>query len=81
MSISAGPIVDRSVETLMPSDRALERTRRQLLESVDRIAAGDEPIGVRADHSVIMACDRTIPVSIDWQTLVPQGARDDNPVR
>lgn len=74
MSVSAGPILDRSVETLMPADRALVRARRQLLDSARRLAAGEEPIGVRADHSVILACDRTTPVDVDWESLVAPAA-------
>jgi phenylpropionate dioxygenase-like ring-hydroxylating dioxygenase large terminal subunit len=73
MSVSAGPILDRSIETLMPSDRALVKARRQLLDAADRVAEGGDPTGLNVDFANIMACDVTTTADVDWQTLVPQG--------
>jgi phenylpropionate dioxygenase-like ring-hydroxylating dioxygenase large terminal subunit len=71
MSVSQGAIVDRSEENLLAADKALVRARRQLLASARRLEEGGEPIGVRADFSAIVACDKTIPRGLAWQTLVP----------
>lgn len=71
MSMSPGPIVDRSAEHLVGADSAVVRARRQLLDSARRIATGEEPIGVRADLSGVIACDQNIPVTQPWQDLAP----------
>ncbi len=71
MSMSPGPIVDRTGEHLVAADAAVVRARRQLLESARLVEAGQDPIGVRADLSVVVGCDRTVPVGSRWQDLVP----------
>ena len=76
MSVSQGAIVDRSEENLLAADKALVRARRQLLASARRLDEGGEPIGVRADFSAIVACDKTIPMGVAWQSLVPLYAKD-----
>ena len=73
MSVSSGPILDRSTETLLPSDRALVKARRQLLDSADLVEEGKDPLGLHADFSKAVACDVTTGVDVDWQTLVPAG--------
>ncbi len=71
MSMSPGPIVDRSTEHLVGADAAIVRARRQLLDSVRRLQAGQDPIGVRADLAGVMACDENLPVDSRWQELAP----------
>lgn len=71
MSMSPGPIVDRSGEHLVAADAAIVRARKQLLESARRVQAGEQPIGVTADVFQIMACDETVAVDARWQDLTP----------
>ena len=71
ISLSQGPIVDRSREVLVAADKAVVRARRQLLESARRVAAGGDPIGVGVDVAGIVARDENLPRSARWQQLVP----------
>ncbi len=70
MAMSQGAIADRSKEHLVAADQAVVRARRQLLESVRRVAAGGDPIGVNVDVSRIRAIDATVPGNVRWQDLV-----------
>jgi phenylpropionate dioxygenase-like ring-hydroxylating dioxygenase large terminal subunit len=71
MSMSPGPIVDRSGEHLVAADAAIVRARRQLLESARRVQAGLDPIGATADFSRITACDENVAADSRWQELTP----------
>ncbi|MDO9436552.1 Rieske 2Fe-2S domain-containing protein [Hydrogenophaga sp.] len=71
MSMSPGPIVDRSAEHLVAADAAVVRARRQLLDSVRLLQAGQSPIGVKADLSRVAACDETTPAATPWKALAP----------
>jgi len=71
IAVSQGPIVDRSKEHLVAADMALVRARKQLLESAERIRNGGDPIGVAADFSKVMACDRNIESGVEWKSLLP----------
>lgn len=71
IAMSQGDIVDRTKEHLVPADLAVVWVRRQLLESAERVARGEDPIGVHADLSRVSACDATVPVDRLWQELVP----------
>ena len=44
--LTQGEIADRSLETLGESDRGVVLYRRVLLEQLDRIAGGEDPMGV-----------------------------------
>ena len=46
-----GVIADRSLETLAESDRGVVLYRRVLLEQLDRIARGEDPLGVVRDEA------------------------------
>ncbi len=70
MSVSAGPILDRSTETLVSTDRALVKARRQLLDSANLVSEGKDPLGLNVDFSKIKACDITTTVDVDWRSLV-----------
>jgi nitrite reductase/ring-hydroxylating ferredoxin subunit len=67
------PVVDRSKEYVVPSDEAVIRLRRRLLESVQRHEAGEDPIALRVtDYSKVEAlADTVIPVGARWQDLAP----------
>jgi hypothetical protein len=72
MALSAGPIVDRSAETLVAADRAIVKARRQLLDATRALAEGRDPLGLHADFSRIVACDVTAPVAVDWESFALQ---------
>ena len=76
MGMSQGPINDRTLEHLVPADRAIVKIRRLLLDSARLVEKGQEPIGVAADLSKVTApCDLDIPIAARWQDLVPDYLR------
>jgi phthalate 4,5-dioxygenase len=72
ISLSMGPIYDRSREHIVPADRAVIRARRLLFESMRRVERGEDPIGAfsRTDFAKLSAPDQNISVHDRWQTLV-----------
>lgn len=81
MAMTQGPIADRSKEVLVPADKAVVRARRQLLESVRRLDAGGDAIGVGADVRGIVACDENQLPHERWQALVPDHAPSSVPLQ
>jgi phthalate 4,5-dioxygenase oxygenase subunit len=71
IATSQGPIYDRSTEHLIASDMAVVRFRRRLLDSVDDMERGGDPVGVQADHRLIEAIDAPRPAGAHWRTLIP----------
>lgn len=71
IAVSMGPIYDRSKENLISSDLAIVRMRRRLLDSVDRMEQGLEPVGFDIDTGSIEAVDTAPPDGAHWRTLVP----------
>jgi phenylpropionate dioxygenase-like ring-hydroxylating dioxygenase large terminal subunit len=69
--LSAGPIKDRSRETLAPADAAVMRYYRLLMAMAQSAAAGAKPIGVDADPRRIAGRNATLAHGVDWRTLVP----------
>ena len=61
--VSMGPIVDRTKEHLSSSDVAIIHARRVLLAALDRVAAGQPPIGDAppVDHLDVIPTDEVIP--------------------
>jgi phthalate 4,5-dioxygenase oxygenase subunit len=72
--LSAGPIKDRTRETLAPADAAVMRYYRLLIGMAQSAAAGAKPIGVDADPMRIAGRNATLGHGVDWRTLVPQHA-------
>ena len=72
ITTSMGPIYDRSQEHLIGSDIAVVRFRRRLLESVNLVEQGQEPIGFGADYSKVTAIDAPMPKAEHWRMLVPE---------
>ncbi len=68
---SMGPIQDRTKEHLIASDLAVVRFRRRLMESLDGMARGDNPIGVDVDVGLITSIDAPAPGNQHWRTLIP----------
>ena len=73
IAMSMGGIVDRSKEYLVPSDAAVIRLRKRLLESVRRQKAGEDPIGLEIDdYTTVRANPDTVLTEGErWQDLVP----------
>jgi phthalate 4,5-dioxygenase len=73
LSISMGPVFDRTKEHVVAADRAVLHLRARLLESVHRNEDGGDPIGVTVgDYSQVRALpDTTVGVEARWQDLVP----------
>lgn len=71
IATSMHPIYDRSGEHLIASDLAVMRFRRRLLDAVDRMERGEEPIGIGADTNAIGAIDAARPASGHWRSLLP----------
>lgn len=73
IAMSMTPIIDRTQEYLVPSDEAVIRLRRRLLESVALNEAGKDPLGLEIeDYSSVAAIpDSVIPQSENWQDLAP----------
>lgn len=72
VSLSMGPLVDRSNEHLVPADLAVSSARRLLLDCAATVEAGGDPPGVRLDTDPrkIAAREATLPVGADWRPLV-----------
>jgi 5,5'-dehydrodivanillate O-demethylase len=47
--IGQGPITDRSVEHLVTSDKGILLYRRMLLENIEKVERGEDPIGIVRD--------------------------------
>jgi phthalate 4,5-dioxygenase len=63
-----GPIVDRSLEALGSTDRAIQAARRMLLEEMDRVDAGVELRGTDPDtYRHVRATDLLAPRGSDWR--------------
>jgi phthalate 4,5-dioxygenase oxygenase subunit len=73
LAYSQGPIVDRTKEMLVPADRAVVHMRRRLLESLRRMEAGGEPIGIASSDlgQVRSLIDTTVAKDADWKACVP----------
>jgi len=66
-----GPIVDRSMEHLVSSDRAIVTMRRLLLEAVATVERGEDPPGLDpAMTRRLRGYDGTVPAERDWRTAL-----------
>jgi phenylpropionate dioxygenase-like ring-hydroxylating dioxygenase large terminal subunit len=81
ISLSMGPIFDRSREHIVPADRAVIRARRLLFESMRRVERGEDPIGAfpETDFARLNAPDQNISLDERWQGLVPDHVLAENP--
>lgn len=73
MSLSMGPIIDRSQEHLVPADRAVVTLRKLLLRSAKSVAEGGDPVAMPADVSDVRAPDvfLTHDKRAGWVDIVP----------
>ena len=73
VQLSEGTLYDRAKEHLVPADLAIIRMRRLFADSVQRVAAGDAPLGLGEDYDFarIAAASAVIDTGQRWQDLVP----------
>jgi len=72
LQLSQGAILDRSKESLVPSDLAIVRARRLLLDSVDRVRRGQDPVGLAPGNSMLIrSAEKRLSPSEPWHTIVP----------
>lgn len=73
LAVSMGPIVDRTKEHMVPADRAVVHLRARLLESIRRVEAGGDPVGVHVeDYSGVRSLiDTPLQKDESWQKLLP----------
>jgi phthalate 4,5-dioxygenase oxygenase subunit len=75
---SMGPIVDRSKEHLGPTDLAIIRMRRLMLEAATAVESGDKPLGARdgASFVALRAEEGLVPIGSDWQEVDEIASRE-----
>ena len=79
VSLSMGPIFDRTREHLVPADAAVVYTRRMLLATARGLVAGKEPPRLPSMKRITGVADTDLAPGAKWQDLVPHhGARRDN---
>jgi phthalate 4,5-dioxygenase len=69
MSLSMGPIFDRTKEHLVAADQAVVRLRRRLLDCVKLVEAGEEPLGATRDDYTNISCTSDAPLDEPWQNV------------
>jgi hypothetical protein len=75
ISLSMGPIMDRTKEHLVTADQGVMRLRRRILQSIKRVQEGGDPFGAMIpDLGTVVAGDYTVPVGTRWQDLAPANA-------
>jgi phthalate 4,5-dioxygenase oxygenase subunit len=63
-----GPIVDRSTEALGSTDMAIQTARRLLIEAMDEVAAGKDPVGVSPEsHGGVRGADMIVAKGSPWR--------------
>ncbi|HMN80757.1 MAG TPA: Rieske 2Fe-2S domain-containing protein [Burkholderiaceae bacterium] len=72
MGLSAGPIVDRSTEHLVPADAAIARLRKTLLEQVEVTQSGGTPKGADiADLTRMRGFQTDWDIATHWTAIAP----------
>ena len=71
VSLSMGPIFDRTREHLVPADGAVVQLRRVLLDQARRVAAGEDPLTLPDLAAVTAVADTEIGEGARWQDLAP----------
>lgn len=73
IATSMGVVPDRmDAEHLVPSDAAIMRVRRRLLDSVELHQTGKAPLGLmHEDMSAMLARDVDLAAGLPWQDIVP----------
>lgn len=72
IQLSQGEILDRTKENLIPADIAIVRARRMLLENIQRVAAGRDPVGIAPTNArEICSAEQQIARGGSWHSIVP----------
>jgi phthalate 4,5-dioxygenase oxygenase subunit len=82
VSVSAGPIRDRTKESLSIADVAIGRLYRSLLRCARLVQGGQPPIGLEVDVTHVAGISQEIDSGRQWQSLVPthlSAAEDSRP--
>lgn len=68
---SMGPITDRTKEHLGPTDLAIIRLRRLLLDAAAGLASGTSPVGIRTpfDYASLRAHEGLVALDEPWQSV------------
>jgi phthalate 4,5-dioxygenase len=69
MSLSMGPMFDRTQEHLVAADQAVVRLRRRLLDCVKLVEAGEEPLGALREDFSNVSCTSDAPLDQPWQSV------------
>jgi phthalate 4,5-dioxygenase oxygenase subunit len=69
MSLSMGPMFDRTKEHLVAADQAVVRLRRRLLDCVKAVEAGQEPLGAAMADMTNVSVTSDAPLDSSWQTV------------
>jgi phthalate 4,5-dioxygenase len=69
MSLSMGPMFDRTQEHLVAADQAVVRLRRRLLDCVKMVEAGEEPLGATKEDLTDISCTSDAPLDQPWQKV------------
>ena len=68
IQVGMGAIVDRSLEALGSTDRAIQSARRLLLEAADDVEQGKSPRGADPEnHYDIRGSDMLVVRGTDWR--------------
>lgn len=72
-----GPILDRTKEHVVPTDYAVVRMRRLLLEVADQVERGEAPVGTgpEVDTSRVVGTSGVLGADEPWQGLVTDTVR------
>jgi nitrite reductase/ring-hydroxylating ferredoxin subunit len=78
VTVSAGPLRDRSKEMLSSADVAVNRLYRTLLSRVRAVQSGGAPAGLSTNVANVTAFQRRMPPGATWRSLLPtpKGTRD-----
>jgi len=69
MSLSMGPMFDRTREHLVAADQAVVRLRRRLLDCVRAVEAGEAPLGLTMEDLSDLSVTSDAPLDRPWQTV------------
>jgi phthalate 4,5-dioxygenase len=72
VSMSGGPIRDRSKEILCVADVALPKLYRALTTCAKQASEGQDPLGLHADTANIIGVSGKIAPGVHWRTLASQ---------
>jgi phenylpropionate dioxygenase-like ring-hydroxylating dioxygenase large terminal subunit len=76
MSMSMGPIFDRTKEHLVAADQAVVRLRRRVLDNIRLVESGGDAIGATTeDLTTLVATDANVPAQTPWQDLAKPNIR------